>query len=43
MVSFTGILILALWNGVFSMDTGIIFMLCAAVLLAAYNLLKENM
>lgn len=42
MVSFTGILILALWNGVFSVDTGIIFMLCAAVLLAAYNITQRE-
>lgn len=42
MVSFVGILVLALWNGVFSVDIGIIWMTGAAVLLATYNITQRQ-
>ena len=42
MVSFVGILVLALWNGVFSIDIGIILMLSAAILLAVYNITQRE-
>lgn len=42
MVSFVGILILTLWNGVLSIDTGIIWMISAAILLAVYNVTQRQ-
>lgn len=41
-VSFIGILILTLWNGIFAVNSGMIFMFVAAMLLAAYNLTQRQ-
>jgi drug/metabolite transporter (DMT)-like permease len=41
-IEFLGILILLLWNGIFSINAGIIWMLSAALLLSLYNLLQKQ-
>ena len=41
-LSFMGILFLTLWNGIFSIDIGIIWMLGAAILLAIYNITQRQ-
>ncbi|MCI9068633.1 MAG: EamA family transporter [Lachnospiraceae bacterium] len=40
-MAFAGILVMALWNGAFSVDPGILWMLLAAVSLSAYNLTQR--
>lgn len=42
-VSFIGILILVLWNGVLSINQGVIWLLIAAVLLSVYNLMQRRL
>lgn len=42
-VSFVGILILVLWNGVLSINRGAIWLLIAAILLSAYNLMQRRL
>ena len=42
-VSFIGIIILALWNGVFSINPGVIWLLIAAVLMSTYNLMQRRL
>ena len=42
-VSFIGILILVLWNGMLSINRGVIWLLIAAVLLSAYNLIQRRL
>ena len=42
-VSFAGILILVLWNGVLSINLGVIWLLIAAVLLSVYNLMQRRL
>ncbi|MDR0489678.1 MAG: DMT family transporter [Oscillospiraceae bacterium] len=42
-VSFVGILILLLWNGVLSINSGVLFLLVAAVLLSIYNLIQRRL
>lgn len=43
MICFVGVLVLMMWNGVFSINTGIIWMLAAAGLLAGYTLLQRKL
>lgn len=40
-VMFSGILVLTLWYGVFSMNTGIFWMLVAAICISGYNLFQR--
>ena len=42
-VSFTGILILVLWNGVLSINAGVLYILLAALLLSTYNLIQRKL
>ena len=42
-VSFIGIIILALWNGVFSINLGVIWLLIAAVFMSTYNLMQRRL
>lgn len=42
LISFTGILVLTLWNGVFAVDTGMFYMIGAAILLATYNITQRQ-
>ena len=37
-ISFVGILILTLWDGVLTINTGILYMLVAAIMLSSYNI-----
>jgi drug/metabolite transporter (DMT)-like permease len=41
-IEFTGILILTLWNGVFSINSGVFWMFGAALLLSGYNLTQRQ-
>lgn len=41
--AFLGVMVLLLWNGVFSINIGIIWTLCAAVLFCGYNLLTRKL
>lgn len=40
-VSFVGILVLTLWDGVFSLNSGVFWMLIAAVSVSGYNLMQR--
>jgi len=40
-VSFAGILVLTLWDGVFSLNSGVFWMLVAAVSISGYNLMQR--
>ncbi|MHC1691936.1 MAG: DMT family transporter [Sphaerochaetaceae bacterium] len=40
-VNFVGILILTLWHGTFSLESGLVLMVAAAVSFAAYNLMQR--
>ena len=40
-VSFAGILVLTLWDGVFSLNSGVFWMLVAAVSVSGYNLMQR--
>lgn len=42
-VSFFGILILVLWNGVLSVNGGVLFLLITAILLCVYNLIQRRL
>ncbi|MCL1828216.1 MAG: DMT family transporter [Oscillospiraceae bacterium] len=42
-VSFGGILILMLWNGVLSINIGVLWVLLAAALLSSYNLIQRKL
>lgn len=42
-VEFSGILILMLWKGVFTMNSGIIWMLLGALLISCYNLTQRKL
>lgn len=42
-ICFLGILVLSLWDGPVSMNAGILWMLVAAVFLAAYNLIQRKL
>jgi len=42
-VEFIGILVLTLWNGVFSVNTGIIWTLLAAVVFCGYNVYQKQL
>lgn len=42
-ICFAGIVILMLWDGILSINTGILWMLVAAIFLAAYNLLQRKL
>ena len=42
-ICFIGIVVMMLWNGVLSINTGILWMLVAAAFLAAYNLLQRKL
>lgn len=41
-IEFSGLLILMLWNGVLSINTGVLWMMGAAVLLSGYNLTQRQ-
>ena len=41
-ISFSGIIVLTLWEGVFSFNEGIFWMLLAAFLLAVYNIMQKS-
>ncbi len=41
-IEFCGVLLLTLWNGVVSINQGVIWMMCAAVLLSGYNLTQRQ-
>ena len=42
-VSFLGILILVLWNGVLSINEGVLWLILTAILLSCYNLLQRRL
>ena len=42
LLAFAGVLIVLLWDGVFSINVGLIWTLCAAVVFCAYNLLTRK-
>lgn len=42
-VSFCGILILVLWNGVLSINSGVLYLLLTAALLSTYNLIQRRL
>ena len=42
-VSFVGILILVLWNGVLSINGGVLYLLLTATLLSCYNLIQRRL
>lgn len=42
LIEFSGILILMLWNGVLSINIGVLWMIAAAVLLSGYNLTQRQ-
>jgi len=42
-VSFVGILILVLWNGVLSINEGVLWVLLTAILLSAYNVMQRHL
>ncbi len=41
-ISFTGILFLSLWNGSFSLNIGVLYMLAAALCLSMYNISQRS-
>ncbi|MDO4276966.1 MAG: DMT family transporter [Eubacteriales bacterium] len=43
MVSFAGVVVLTLMNGIFSVNTGLIWLLFAAITLSIYNLLQRKL
>ena len=42
-VSFVGILILVLWNGVLSINEGVLWLILTAIFLSAYNLIQRRL
>ena len=42
-ISFVGILILVLWNGVLSINRGVLYLLVAAVLFSTYSLIQRSL
>jgi len=42
LIEFSGILVLTLWNGIFSINTGVLWMLAAALLLSGYNITQRQ-
>lgn len=42
-IEFTGVLVLMLWGGVLSIGTGMVWMMCAALLISIYNLLQRRL
>lgn len=42
MIEFLGIIVLALWDGIFSMNSGIFWMLVAALCISCYNLFQRS-
>jgi drug/metabolite transporter (DMT)-like permease len=42
-VSFVGILILVLWNGVLSINNGVLFLIAGAILISIYNLIQRRL
>jgi len=42
MIEFLGIIVLALWDGIFSMNSGIFWMLIAALCISCYNLFQRS-
>jgi len=42
MIEFLGIIVLALWDGIFSMNSGIFWMLIAALCISFYNLFQRS-
>nr|WP_314277034.1 DMT family transporter [uncultured Peptostreptococcus sp.] len=43
LTAFVGVLIMMLWDGVFSIDTGILWTLCASILFSVYNNLNRHL
>ncbi len=42
LIQFSGILVLTLWNGILSINTGVLWMLGAAILLSGYNITQRQ-